>query len=85
MNLQGVVSIMMSLFSQERLDQFKHDEAVALGIEIGEARGEARGEFNLLVSLVRENIVSSEYAARKLGITVEEFEEKCKNLQPLQV
>ena len=49
----------------------------AQGIQIGEARGEARGRvqggLNMLVSLVGDGLLSPAAAARKAGMTEDEF------------
>jgi len=72
--------MMMALFDQETQDRLRENEIIANslaeGIGIGEARGEARGSFNMLAVLVKDGIVSKEYAAGKLGITVEEFDKR---------
>lgn len=52
----------------------------ARGIEIGEARGEAKGlaegAFRIASGLVKDGLLSAEEAAKRLGVTREEFEQK---------
>jgi len=65
---QEVITMMVSLFSQERIDEMLKNEIMAQGI--------GRGSFNMLAVLVKDGIVSKEYAADKLGISVEEFDRR---------
>ena len=44
--------------------------------EIGEQRGEERGEEKMLISLVRDGLLSPSEAAKRLSITEEELEQK---------
>ncbi|MBO6119618.1 MAG: hypothetical protein J6P02_04070, partial [Lachnospiraceae bacterium] len=43
------------------------------GLETGEKRGEQKGITELLVEQYNNNMVTKEYAAKKLNITEEEF------------
>lgn len=87
-----VEGIMLTLFNQERVTElYKMElaeeirrecearcEAIgkAKGEAIGEARGEAKGAANVCISLVRKNLLSKDAAAKEMGISVAEFEEK---------
>ena len=83
---------MMTLFSQERIDQFKYDEAwqggraegigigEKRGIGIGKAEGIGIGRYGMLSSLVSQNLLSKDIAAAQLGISVEEFDKRVAKL-----
>ena len=44
------------------------------GIEQGLERGKAEGSFSMLANLVRQGLLTSEFASQQLGMTVAEFE-----------
>ena len=83
---------MLTLFNQERVTElYKMElaeeirrecearcEAIgkAKGEAIGEVKGEAKGAANVCISLVRKNLLSKDAAAKEMGISVAEFEEK---------
>ena len=48
------------------------------GYETGEKRGEVKGMTELLLELYKQNMITKEYAAKKLNITEEEFLELVK-------
>ena len=48
-------------------------EGKAEGIQIGEARGRAQGGLNMLVSLVSDGSLPLAVAAKKAGMTEDEF------------
>ena len=63
-----VRDIMFTLFDQERATEL-HNMEIA-------RESEARGYTNAYVSMVRDNIISKDIAAKKLGISEAEFEKK---------
>jgi len=83
---QEVVTMMMSLFSQERIDEMLKNEIMAnslaqgigIGREEGREEGIGIGEFSMLASLVRNKLLAKDVAAAQLGITEEEFDKRYK-------
>jgi len=65
------VTIMMALFDQERLDQFKYNEAIGIGRD------------DIISKLLLSGAITRETAARTLGISDEEFKTKYSSLQPI--
>ena len=46
----------------------------AEGIEQGLERGKVEGSLSMLLNLVRQGLLTSEFASEQLGMTVSEFE-----------
>ena len=63
-----VKGIMLTLFNQERVTEL-------YGMEMRE-EGRAEGIVDTYTTLVRDDLISKETAAKKLGISVDEFEKK---------
>ncbi len=47
----------------------------AEGIEQGLERGKVEGSLSMLLNLVRQGLLTSEFASEQLGMTVAEFED----------
>jgi len=81
MLLKGVIDMMESLYSQKEVDALREkiarQEAREEGIGIGEAKGEKKGEAKSFWSLVQDKIITKVTAAKKMGITVAEFDKLC--------
>jgi len=88
-----VIDMMESLYSQEKVDELREYEARKEaraegreeGIGIGEKKGRKEGAFNMLLSLVHDNSITKSTAAKKLGITLAEFEKKYKEFAKVAV
>jgi len=63
MLLKGVIDMLESLYSQEKVDELCEYEAEARG----EARGEKKGKAESFWSLVRDKIITKVTAAKKMG------------------
>ena len=50
-------------------------EGVEQGIEKGLERGKVEGQIFTFLDLVRQHVLTSEFASQQLGMTVAEFEE----------
>ena len=70
------------MFSEQRRREeqalLAHDYALetarAEGIEQGLERGKAEGQIFTFIDLVRQHVLTSEFASEQLGMTVAEFE-----------
>ena len=49
-------------------------EGIEQGLERGLERGKVEGSLSMLVNLVRQGFLTSEFASEQLGMTVAEFE-----------
>ena len=49
-------------------------EGIEQGLERGLERGKVEGSLSMLVNLVRQGLLTSEFASEQLGMTVAEFE-----------
>ena len=75
------------MFSQLRMREeqalLAHDYALetarAEGIEKGLEQGLERGKLFAFLDMVRQHVLSSEFASQQLGMTVSEFEELLKD------
>ena len=63
---------MLTLFNQERVTELYGMEMR----EEGREEGRAEGIVDTYTTLVRDDLISKETAAKKLGISVAEFEKK---------
>ena len=50
------------------------EQGLERGIEQGLERGKVEGSLSMLVNLVRQGFLTSEFASEQLGMTVAEFE-----------
>ena len=64
-----VMSIMESLFDQEEVTR-RYFLRVA---SENRAEGKAEGEYQTLLGLVKDGILSAEEAAKRMGVSVEKF------------
>ncbi|NIB81774.1 hypothetical protein EKB03_00120 [Streptococcus pseudopneumoniae] len=66
------------MFSQLRMREeqalLAQDYALEQAEEKGLERGRAEGGFAMLANLVRQHVLSTEFASQQLGMTVAEFE-----------
>ncbi len=70
------------MFSQLRMREeqallaqdYALEQAEEKGLERGLERGRAEGGFAMLANLVRQHVLSTEFASQQLGMTVAEFE-----------
>ena len=60
-------------YAQEEARSKGHTEGRAAGLAEGRAEGRAEGELNTLISLIKDGYISSEIAAKKLSISVNEL------------
>ncbi len=60
---------MLSLFSQERVTRQYGNEMKAEG----KAEGKTEGRIEILLSLLKQGIITEETAARETGMTVDAF------------
>ena len=66
------------MFSQLRMREeqalLAQDYALEQAEEKGLERGRAEGGFAMLANLVRQHVLSTEFASQQLGMSVSEFE-----------
>ena len=62
------------MFSQLRMREEQALLAQDYALEQAEERGRAEGGFAMLANLVRQHVLSTEFASQQLGMTVAEFE-----------
>ena len=75
------------MFSQLRMREeqalLAHDYALetarAEGLEQGLERGKVEGQIVTFIDLVRQHVLTSEFASEQLGMTVAEFESLLKD------
>jgi len=75
------------MFSQLRMREeqallaqdYALETARAEGIEQGLERGKVEGQIFTFLNLVRQHVLTSEFASEQLGMTVSEFEELLKD------
>ena len=67
---------MLTLFNQERATELYGMEMREEGRAEGIGIGRAEGIVDTYTTLVRDDLISKEVAAKKLGISVAEFEKK---------
>ena len=61
---------------EKRAEEIGEQRGEKRGEERGEKRGEKRGEEKMLISLVKDGLLSSTEAIKRLSITEEELEQK---------
>ena len=74
------------MFSQLRMREeqallaqdYALEQARAKGIEQGLERGKVEGQIFTFLDLVRQHVLTSEFASEQLGMTVAKFEELLK-------
>ena len=62
------------MFSQLRMREEQALLAQDYALEQAEERGRAEGGFAMLANLVRQHVLSTEFASQQLGMSVSEFE-----------
>ncbi|MEL0463653.1 hypothetical protein WKI42_02900, partial [Streptococcus pneumoniae] len=62
------------MFSQLRMREEQALLAQDYALEQAEERGRAEGGFEMLANLVRQHVLSTEFASQQLGMSVSEFE-----------
>ena len=62
------------MFSEQRRREEQALLAQDYALEQAEERGRAEGGFAMLANLVRQHVLSTEFASQQLGMTVAEFE-----------
>ena len=71
------------MFSQLRMREeqalLAHDYALEQAEEKGLERGKVEGQIFTFLDLVRQHVLTSEFASQQLGMTVAEFEELLKD------
>ena len=71
------------MFSQLRMREeqalLAQDYALEQAEERGLERGKVEGQIFTFIDLVRQHVLTSEFASKQLGITVSEFEELLKD------
>ena len=50
------------------------EQGLERGLEQGLERGKVEGSLSMLLNLVRQGLLTSEFASKQLGMTVAEFE-----------
>ena len=68
-----VMSIMESLFDQEEVTRRYFLRVASENRAEGKAEGRAEGEYQTLLGLVKDGILSAEEAAKRMGVSVEKF------------
>ena len=66
-------------YALEQAEEKGLERGRAEGIEQGLERGKVEGSLSMLLNLVRQHVLSSEFASQQLGMTVAEFEELLKD------
>jgi len=72
-----VIDMMDALYSQEKVDELREYEARKEAREEGIGIGEKKGEAKSFWTLVQDKIITKVTAAKKMGITVAEFDKLC--------
>ena len=55
------------------------EQGIEKGLERGLERGKVEGQIFTFLDLVRQHVLTSEFASKQLGMTVAEFEELLKD------
>ncbi len=67
------------MFSQLRMREEQALLAQDYALEQAEEKGLERGKIFIFLDLVRQHVLTSEFASEQLGMTVSEFEELLKD------
>ena len=62
------------LLAQDYALETARAEGIEQGIEKGLERGKVEGQIFTFLDLVRQHVLTSEFASKQLGMTVAEFE-----------
>ena len=68
-----------ALLAQDYALETARAEGIEQGIEKGLERGKVEGQIFTFLDLVRQHVLTSEFASEQLGMTVAEFEELLKD------
>ena len=68
-----------ALLAQDYALETARAEGIEQGIEQGLERGKVEGQIFTFLDLVRQHVLTSEFASEQLGMTVAEFEELLKD------
>ena len=63
-----------ALLAQDYALETARAEGIEQGIEKGLERGKVEGQIFTFLDLVRQHVLTSEFASKQLGMTVAEFE-----------
>ena len=63
-----------ALLAQDYALETVRAEGIEQGIEKGLERGKVEGQIFTFLDLVRQHVLTSEFASKQLGMTVAEFE-----------
>ena len=63
-----------ALLAQDYALETARAEGIEQGIEKGLERGKVEGQIFTFLDLVRQHVLTSEFASQQLGMTVAEFE-----------
>ena len=63
-----------ALLAQDYALETARAEGIEQGIEKGLERGKVEGQIFTFIDLVRQHVLTSEFASEQLGMTVAEFE-----------
>ena len=64
-----------ALLAQDYALETARAEGIEQGLERGLERGKVEGQIFTFLDLVRQHVLTSEFASEQLGMTVSEFEE----------
>ena len=68
-----------ALLAQDYALETARAEGIEQGLERGLERGKVEGQIFTFLDLVRQHVLTSEFASEQLGMTVSEFEELLKD------
>ena len=68
-----------ALLAQDYALETARAEGIEQGLERGLERGKVEGQIFTFLDLVRQHVLTSEFASKQLGMTVAEFEELLKD------
>ena len=68
-----------ALLAQDYALETARAEGIEQGIEKGLERGKVEGQIFTFLDLVRQHVLTSEFASEQLGMTVAEFESLLKD------
>ena len=63
-----------ALLAQDYALEQAEEKGLKRGLEQGLERGKVEGSLSMLLNLVRQHVLTSEFASEQLGMTVAEFE-----------
>ena len=68
-----------ALLAQDYALETARAEGLEQGLEQGLERGKVEGSLSMLLNLVRQHVLTSEFASEQLDMSVSEFEELLKD------